>query len=268
MSATIGAAAPSRVTPPRLRPGSDIATMTARSLRHALRTPDSLLIGLMLPVMIMILFTTVFGGAVDAGIDRYIDYVVPGIILLCAGYGASMTAISVTKDVTEGIVDRFRTMRVLASAVVIGHVLVSVLRNLVSTVLVLATAMALGFRPAAGVGAWLGIGGILALFILAMSWLSAAVGLVVRSVDAASAFSFFLLFLPYLSSAFVPVGTLPAWLRGVAEHQPFTPLTESLRGLLLGTGAGTHLGPAVAWCLGILVVAAVASAWLWRIRRR
>jgi ABC-2 type transport system permease protein len=178
-----------------------------------------------------------------------------------------MTAVSVTKDMTEGIVDRFRTMRVVSSAVLTGHVIVSVLRNLVSTVIVIATAFALGFRADASVVEWLGALGLLTLFILALSWLAAAIGLFARSVDTASALGFFILFLPYVSSAFAPVETMPGWVQGFAGHQPITPLIDTIRGLLLGSSTESWW-IAVVWCLGILTVSAIGSAVLWRRSRK
>ncbi|GAA4896805.1 ABC-2 type transport system permease protein [Stackebrandtia albiflava] len=248
----------------RRRPVSDSMVMVGRSVRHAWRNGDSLVLGVVLPVMILVLFTVVFGGALDTGGVDYVDYVVPGIILLCSGYGASTTAISVTKDMTEGIVDRFRTMTVTGSAVLFGHVAASLLRNLVSTALVVVTAVVLGFRPAAGPVEWLAVAGVVVLFVLAMSWLAAMVGLLTKTVDAAASMSFFMLFLPYASSAFVPIETMPGWLQPVARHQPVTPVIEAMRGWLSGGDVGGDGWVAVAWCVGILVAAVVGSALLWR----
>ena len=245
-------------------PVADTLTMTGRSLRHALRSVESLLLSILLPLILLVLMTVAFGGAMDTGGVDYIDYVAPSIILLCAGYGASMTAASVTKDMTEGIVDRFRTMRVTSSAVLTGHVVVSVLRNLVSTLVVVATAFALGFRTDAGAAQWAGALGVLVLFVPAMSWLAAGLGLIARSVESSSALSFLILFLPYVSSAFAPVETMPGWIQGFAEHQPVTPIINTIRGLLLGTPVEHYAWSAVAWCLGIIAVSAVGTAVLWR----
>jgi ABC-2 type transport system permease protein len=243
---------------------ADTMTMTGRSLRHAIRSVDSLLLSVLLPLMLLVLMTVAFGGAMNTGDEDYIDYVTPSIILLCAGYGATMTATSVTKDMTEGIVDRFRTMRVISSAVLTGHVVVSVLRNLVSTALVVAAAFALGFRAEANPAEWLAALGLLTLFILALCWFAAAIGLYARSVDTASALGFFILFLPYVSSAFAPVETMPRWIQGFAEHQPITPIVNTIRGLLLDTPTHGDWPAAVLWCLGILAVSAIGSAVLWR----
>lgn len=245
-------------------PLADSLTMTGRSLRHAVRSVDSLLLSVLLPLMLLVLMTVAFGGAMNTGDEDYIDYVTPSIVLLCAGYGATMTATSVTKDMTEGIVDRFRTMRVVSSAVLTGHVVVSVLRNLVSTALVVTAAFALGFRAEANLAEWLAALGLLTLFILALCWFAAAIGLFARSVDTASALGFFVLFLPYVSSAFAPVETMPRWVQGFAEHQPVTPIVNTIRGLLLDTPTDGYWTSAVLWCLGILAVSAIGSAALWR----
>lgn len=245
----------------------DAVVMSHRSIRHSLRNIDALLIGIILPVALMLMFTYVFGGAISPE-GGYIDFVVPSIILLCAGYGAGTTAISVTTDMTEGIIDRFRTMRVVSSAVLLGHVVASMARNLVSTAVVLITALLLGFRPMAGPFEWLAAIGLIMLFILALSWMSAAWGLIARTVDAASSLSFFILFVPYVSSAFVPIATLPGWLQGFAQHQPVTPIIDTLRALLLDGDAGGAGWIACAWLVGILAVSVVASALLWRRTRR
>lgn len=245
------------------RPIADSLAMTGRSMRHTVRNLDALLVGVLLPALILVLFTTVFGGALDSGSFAYIDYVVPGIILLCGGYGASLTATSVAADLTEGILDRFRTMAVFGPAVLVGHVAASVLRNAFAMVLTFGVALALGFRPTADAGGWAAAVGVLLLFVLAMSWLSAFVGLLLRSVEAASAFGFALLFMPYVSSAFVPIATLPEWLQSFAEGQPITPINEAVRGLFFSTGTG-QLWPALAWCVGILLASIVGCVILWR----
>jgi ABC-2 type transport system permease protein len=244
---------------------ADWATMAGRSLRIARRNVDVLLTSLLLPVMLMLLFVYLFGGAIDTG-TRYVTYVVPGVLLLCAGFGASMTAVSVTTDMTGGIIDRFRSMDVGGSSVLAGHVAASVVRNLASTVLVFGVAFLIGFRPSAGLLDWLAAAGVLLLFILAISWLAAAVGLLARSPEAAGGFSFLVMFLPYPSSAFVPIDTMPGWIHGFASNQPVTPVIETLRGLLLGLPVGSSPARAVAWCLGILVASVAASGVLFRRR--
>ena len=243
------------------------AAMIGRSLRMSRRNVDALLTSLMLPVMLMLLFVYLFGGAIQTG-TKYVTYVVPGVLLLCAGFGASMTAVSVSHDMAEGIIDRFRSMDVRGTAVIAGHVVASVARNLVSTALVLGIAFAIGFRPHASVGEWLGALGVLVLFLLAISWFSAAIGLVARSPEAAGGFTFFVSFLPYPSSAFVPVATMPGWIQGFARHQPVTVVVETLRGLLLDLPGRSSAQPAILWCVGLLLASMVLSAALFRWRTK
>ena len=244
---------------------SDSLTMVGRSLRLTVRTPDALLTALLLPVMLMLLFVYLFGGAIQTG-TRYVTYVVPGVLLLCAGFGAATTAVTVSQDMTGGIIDRFRSMDVSGAAILAGHVAASVARNLAATVLVFGVAFLIGFRPTAGPLDWLAAAGLLLLFILAISWLSAGVGLLATSPEAASGFSFFVMFLPYPSSAFVPIHTMPTWIHGFADNQPVTPVIETLRGLLVGTELGGAPLQALAWCCGILVASVALSGVLFRRR--
>ncbi len=249
---------------PRLRPLTEESVFIRRSILHSLRTPDQLIMAIALPTILMLLFVWVFGGAIqhDGG---YVDYVVPGIILLCAGYGAASTAVDVAHDMTAGIIDRFRTMPMRASAVITGHVVASLLRNIVATAVVIGVGVAVGFRPHADVGQWLAVAGLVALYILVITFLFAAIGLAASSPDAANGYGFILMFLPYLSSAFVPVDTMPGWLQWVAEHQPLTPIIETIRGLLLDTGIpGDDGWWALGWCALILAVGVAGSAWLFR----
>lgn len=246
---------------------SDALTMTGRSLRHLTRSFDSLLLTVFLPLMILLLFVYVFGGAINTG-TAYINYVVPGIILLCAGYGAAQTAISVTNDMVQGIIDRFRSMPISSAAVLTGHVTASAVRNLFSTAIVITVAYGIGFRPNAGVLEWTAALGMVLLFVLAMSWLSVVFGLIAKSVEGAGGFSFFILFLPYVSSAFVPAETMPRVLQFVANNQPVTPIIETLRGLLLGTPIGNSAWLALAWCLGILAVSYLLARRLFQRRYR
>jgi ABC-2 type transport system permease protein len=239
--------------------------MAGRCLRLSARNLDAVLTSLLLPVMLLLLFVYLFGGAIQTG-TRYVTYVVPGVLLLCAGFGASMTAVSVATDMTGGIIDRFRSLDVAGASVLAGHVVASVVRNLASTVLVFGVAFLIGFRPDAGPLDWLAAAGVLVLFILAISWLAAAVGLLARSPEAAGGFSFLVMFLPYPSSAFVPIETMPTWLHGFASNQPVTPVIETLRGLLLGLPVGTSPARAVAWCLAILVASVAVSGVLFRRR--
>ncbi|MGH2884705.1 MAG: ABC transporter permease, partial [Solirubrobacteraceae bacterium] len=194
-------------------------------------------------------------------------YVVPGVLLLCAGFSSGLTAVAVCQDVAGGCIDRLRSMDVRGASLLAGHVVASVCRNLVSGLLVLAVALALGFHPHAGALQWLEAAGVLLAFVVAISWLSAAIGVLARSPEAANGFTFVLMFLPYASSGFVPVHTMPAWLRGFAGHQPITPITESLRALLLGTPLGSNGWVALAWCAGILGTSVVASGMLFACRK-
>ena len=239
------------------------AVFIRRSITHSLRDTEALLMAVILPTMLMLLFTYVFGGALDPS-GGYVDYVVPGIILLCAGFGASSTAMYVARDMTTGIIDRFRTMPLRAGAVLTGHVVASVLRNLFATGVVIGVALLVGFRPTATPLEWVAAIALIALYILAITYLFAAIGLAASSPESASAYGFILLFLPYLSSAFVPVETLPDWLSWFAEHQPITPIIETIRSLLMGTPMGDAAWWAVGWCLLFIAVAAVWGAWLFR----
>jgi ABC-2 type transport system permease protein len=238
-----------------------------RALRLSLRNVDGLIAALALPVMLMLMFVELFGGAIRVG-GRYVDYVVPGVLLVCAGFGAATTAVTVAHDLAGGIIDRFRSMDVRGEALVGGHVLASVARNLVSTVLVVAVAFGLGFRSHAGVGDWFAAAGVLTLFVLALSWFAAAIGILTHSPEAAQGITFLVSFLPYPSSAFVPVHTMPGWLQGFARAQPVTQVADTLRALLNGGSLGSAPWHAVVWSLGIIAVSVVVSGVLYRRRAR
>lgn len=247
---------------------SDLALpiMAGRCLRLSRRQPDVLMTALALPVLLMVLFVELFGGAIDTGGPKYVTYVVPGVLVLCAGFGAALTAVSVCQDLQGGIVDRFRSLDVGGVAVLGGHVAASVVRNAVSFVLVVGVAVALGFRPEAAPLHWLGAAGVLLAFVLALSWLAAVIGMVARSPETANGATFVVAFLPYASSAFVPVSTMPHWIQGFAAHQPITPVVETLRALLVGGASGSSPIEALAWSAGILAVAMVLSAVLFQRR--
>lgn len=249
--------------PRALAPLTEEGVFIRRALLHSLRNTESAVMAIMLPVMLMLLFTFVFGGALDRS-GNYVDYVVPGIILLCAGFGAAATAVSVSQDMTTGTIDRFRTMPIRAWAVLTGHVVASLVRNLVATGVVIGVAMLVGFRPNGVALEWVGAIALVALYILAITALFAAIGLAASSAEAASGYGFILLFLPYLSSAFVPVDTMPSWLRWFSANQPVTPLVETIRGLLMGGDIAPYWPAAVAWSLGIIVVATIWGALLFR----
>jgi ABC-2 type transport system permease protein len=247
--------------------GHNVRTMIGRSVRLTRRNVDAMITSLMLPVMLMLVFVYLFGGAIDTG-TKYVTYVVPGVLLLCAGFGSSLTAVTVCTDMTNGIIDRLRSMDVGGAALITGHVVASTLRNLASTVLVFGVAFLIGFRPSAGPLDWLAALGVLLLFILALSWFSAAIGLLAKTPDAAGGYTFLIMFLPYASSAFVPVDTMPSWLHGFAHNQPVTPIIETMRGLLLDLPVGTNPARAIAWCSGIIAVSVVLSAVFFRLRTK
>ncbi|KPC61144.1 ABC transporter permease [Streptomyces chattanoogensis] len=240
---------------------SDSMTMLRRNLKHALRYPSMTVSVVAMPLVMLLLFNYVFGGALGTGIGgtptgggEYIDYIAPGIILMAATSGALSTAISVCSDMTEGIVNRFRTMSVSRAAFLTGHVVGSVLQTLISIALVVGVALLMGFRPSANPVEWLATAGLLVLLVLALTWLAAAMGLIAKNVETASNMPMPLTFLPFLGSAIVPPESMPTGLRWFAEYQPFTPVIETLRGLLMGTETGNSGIIALAWCLGLIVV--------------
>ncbi|MCS5734066.1 ABC transporter permease [Herbiconiux daphne] len=253
--------------PPAIAVGrafGDIGAMVARELRRTIRSVDGLVTAFAIPVAIMLVFVVVFGGAIQSD-GGYIDYVVPGVLILCLGFGSASTAVGVAQDMTSGTIDRFKTLPMFGPAVLFGHVIASVLRNLASCVPVVGIALLLGYRPAADALGWVAAVGFAALVIVAFTWLACAAGLFL-SVDAAASISFVFLFLPYVSSGFVPVDTMPEWLRGFAENQPFTPIIESLRALLSGQPVGASLWEALAWLVGVLVVSYLAATLAYRRR--
>jgi ABC-2 type transport system permease protein len=233
----------------------DSVTMLRRNFRHALRYPSLTLSTLITPIIILLLFVGIFGGALGSGIGGgnidYINYVGPAIILMAATAGSIATAVSIATDKTEGIINRFRTMAISRGAVMTGQVVGSVIQTMISIVLVIGVALLMGFRPTADVVDWIAALGILALLTLALTWLSAAIGLVAKSAESASNMPLPFTFLPMLGSGFVPTDSLPAGVRWFAEYQPFTPINETLRGLLMGTPIGSNGIVAVIWCAGI-----------------
>ena len=221
---------------------SDSRAMAGRCLRRSLRDPEAFFTALTLPIVLLLLFVYVFGGALASGGGHYVDYVVPGLIVLCAGFGAGTTAVAVATDMSNGIVDRIRSMPVFGSSLLVGHVVASLARNLVATTLVIGVGLLIGWRPTASALDWLAAAGMILLFITAISWLAAAVGLLARTAEAADAFTMVLMFVPYVSTAFVPAGTMPTALADFARYQPFTPIIETMRGLWMGsTSTGAPL---------------------------
>jgi ABC-2 type transport system permease protein len=248
---------------------ADSATMLRRNLKHQLRYPSLTLMLAGFPIVFLLLFVYVFGGQLGTGLaghgaggrGAYLTYVVPGILIVTVAAAALGTAISVASDMTGGIIDRFRTMAIARSAVLTGHVIGSLLQTLAVLVLVVGVSLAIGFRSGASAIEWLAAAGVLALFAFALIWLSAALGLAAKSVETASNTPMFLTLLPFLSSGFVPTATMPAGLRQVAEYQPFTPVTQTVRGLLTGGPIGMHAIAAIAWSAGIALV-----SYLWAVR--
>jgi ABC-2 type transport system permease protein len=248
----------------------DSSVMVRRCLRRSRRDPEAFFTALMLPIVLMLMFVYVFGGALRTG-QHYVDYVVPGLIVLCAGFGAGTTAVAVAADMSNGIVDRFRSMPISGSSILLGQIVASLVRNLLATTLVIGVGLLVGWRPGGSLGDWLAAAAMIVLFVFALSWLAAAVGLLARSVEAANAFTFVLMFIPYVSTAFVPANTMPGVLRGFAEHQPFTPIVETMRGLWMGhTSTGASVGHeawiAVTFCVVILAGSVGASTWLFKNR--
>jgi ABC-2 type transport system permease protein len=248
----------------------DSRLLAGRCVRRSLRNPEAFFTALTLPVVLMLLFVYVFGGALRTG-GAYVDYVVPGLIVLCAGFGAGTTAVAVATDMSNGIVDRIRSMPLSGSALLVGHVAASLARNLIATALVIGAGLAVGWRPTASAVEWLAAVAMIVLVVSALSWLAAALGLLARNAEAATSVSMVLMFLPYVSTAFVPAHTMPAALAGFARYQPFTPIVETMRGLWMGhTSTGTSLGveavAATGYCAAILILSAVAAARLFRAR--
>ena len=257
---------------------SDSATMTRRNVRRLLRYPSMTVLLVGMPVVLLLLFVYVFGGQLSHGLDTmlaggqagragYLNYVTPGILLLTVAAAVQGTAIVVAMDMTGGIIDRFRTMAIARSAVLTGHVLASLIQTLASLTVVIGVAMALGFRPTAGAASWLAAIGLLGLFAFALVWLATALGLAAKSVETASNTPMILMLLVFLGSGFVPATSMPTGLEQFARYQPFTPVTETLRGLLTGTPIGTSAVAAIAWSIGLALISYFWAIHLYRHRR-
>jgi ABC-2 type transport system permease protein len=235
----------------------DTAVLTGRSMRHVTRSLDTIITTAITPIAIMLMFVYVFGGAIDTGSISSVTYMLPGILLITIASGVSYTAFRLFTDLQGGIFERFRSMPIARSAVLWAHVLTSLVANLISLVIVVGVAVAMGFRTGAGVLGWLAVVGILFLFTLALTWLAVIPGLTAKSVDGASAFAYPLIFLPFISSAFVPTATMPGPVRAFADNQPVTSIVNAIRDLFTRQPVGTGIWTALAWCLGLLVVACV-----------
>ncbi len=235
----------------------DTTVLLGRSLRHVTRSPDTIITTAIMPIAMLLMFVYVFGGAIDTGSDSYVSYLLPGILLITIASGVAYTALRLFTDLKSGIFERFRSMPIARSAALWAHVLTSLVANLISLVIVVGVALLMGFRSGAGAAAWLAVIGILVLFTLALTWIAVLAGLTAKTAEGGSAFSYPLIFLPFLSSAFVPTGTMPGPVRWFAEHQPVTSIVDTIRDLLTGQPTGPDSWTALAWCAGILVVAFV-----------
>jgi ABC-2 type transport system permease protein len=242
---------------PRTRFVSDTVALLGRSLRHITRSADTIITTAVTPIAIMVLFVFVFGGAIDTGDVAYIDYLLPGIMLIAIASGIAYTAMRLFTDLQSGLFERFHSMPIARSSVLWAHVLTSLVSNGITVVIIVLVGLLMGFRTSAGVGAWLAVAGILALFTLALTWLAVIAGLSAKTLDGATGFSYPLIFLPFISSAFVPTDTMPGPVRAFAENQPVTSIVTSIQNLFAGRPVGSDIWIALAWCLGILLVAYV-----------
>ncbi len=234
---------------------SDMTVMLGRSMRHIFRSMDTVITVVITPIALMLLFVYVFGGAIQAGTDNYVNYLLPGILLIAIASGIAYTAYRLFLDMQSGIFERFHSMPIARSAALWGHVLTSLVSNGISVVVIILAALIMGFRSSAGVLSWLAVAGILALFTLALTWIAAIAGLSAKSADGAGAFSYPLIFLPFISSAFVPTESMPSVVRAFAENQPVTSIVEAIRALLSSQPVGNDIWVALAWCIGIMLVA-------------
>jgi ABC-2 type transport system permease protein len=232
---------------------TDSAIMLRRNFKHTLRNPVTLFNSVLLPIVIMLMFVYVLGGAFNVGVT-YIDYAAPGLVIMAISYGLSGTALAVNSDMTKGIINRFKVMDISRSAVLTGHVVASMLRSLVAVGAIIGVAFLIGFRPSASWLGWLGAIGVIALVCFAATWLAVALGLFAKTAESAGFATVPLILLPFLSSAFAPADTMKTGIRQFAEYQPFTPIIETLRGLLAGHAAGGDVIAALAWCAGIALV--------------
>jgi len=242
----------------------DTAVLTGRSVRHITRSLDTIVTVTIMPIALMLLFVYVFGGAIRTGSDHYVNYLLPGILLITIGMGISYTAVRLFTDMKSGIFERFQSMPIARSSVLWAHVLTSVVSNLISLALVVLVALLIGFRSGAGALAWLAAAGILVLFTLALTWIAVIAGLSAKTVDGAAAFSYPIIFLPLISSAFVPTGTMPGPLRAFADNQPVTSIVNTIRDLFTQQPVSTSIWIALAWCLGILIAASALAMAIYR----
>ena len=236
---------------------SDMNVMLGRSMRHIFRSLDTIITVTIMPIMFMLLFVYVFGGAIHTGTDNYVNYLLPGILLMAISSGIAYTSYRLFMDMQRGIFERFHSMPIARSAALWGHVLTSLVSNAISVVVIILVALLMGFRSSAGILSWLAVAGILTLFTLALTWIAVIAGLSATSVDGAGAFAYPLIFLPFISSAFVPTATMPSVVRAFAEHQPVTSIVNAIRALLSRQPVGNNIWIALAWCVGITLLAYV-----------
>lgn len=238
---------------------SDMSVMLGRSMRHILRSMDTIITVTIMPIMFMLLFVYVFGGAIQTGTDNYVNYLLPGILLISIASGVSYTAYRLFLDMQRGILERFNSMPIARSTVLWGHVLTSLVSNIISVIVIILVALMMGFRSSADVLSWLAVAGILVLFTLALTWIAVIAGLSAKTVDGASAFSYPIIFLPFISSAFVPTKTMPGPVRIFAENQPVTSIVGAIRALLSNQPVGNEIWVALAWCTGIMLLAYILA---------
>ena len=234
---------------------SDTSVMLGRSLRHITRSLDTIITTTIMPIGFMLLFVYVFGGAIKAGPGSYVNYLLPGILLITIASGIAYTAYRLFLDMKSGIFERFQSMPIARSSVLWGHVVTSLVSNAISVIVVVLVALIMGFRSSAGPLAWLAVAGILALFTLTLTWIAVIAGLSANSPDGAGAFSYPILFLPFISSAFVPTATMPGPVRAFAENQPVTAIVNTIRALYEQKPVGSEIWVALAWCVGVLLIA-------------
>jgi ABC-2 type transport system permease protein len=244
----------------------DTIVLLGRSMRHITRSLDTIITVTIMPIALMLLFVYVLGGAIHAGSAKYVNYLLPGILLITIAMGISYTGYRLFMDLQSGIIERFQSMPIARSSVLWAHVLTSVVSNLISVVIVVLVALLMGFRSGAGVLAWLAITGMLVLFTLAVTWVAVIAGLSAKTTDGAGAFSYPIVFLPFISSAFVPTATMPGPVRAFADNQPVTSIVNSIRDLFAQQPVSTGIWVALAWCLGILIVGYIFAMTAYRRR--
>lgn len=243
---------------------SDTQILLGRTMKHILRSPDTIITVAITPIAMMLLFVYVLGGAIQTGTNNYVNYLLPGILLIAIASGTSYTAFRIFNDMQKGIIARFNTMPISRSAVLWGHVLTSIVSNAISIIVIISVALLMGFRSNADIGNWLAVAGILLLFTTALTWLAVIPGLKAKTIDGASAFAYPLIFLPFISSAFVPTDSMPTVVRVFAENQPVTAIVDAIRSLLNSSPVGNDLWIALAWCAGLTVIAYLFAVRLYR----